>query len=57
MLPPVAKCGFGKKFVPATNGNPYTAKCESCAKGTYNFKNDASTQCSTKGKGKGQING
>ena len=57
----VTKCGLGQKFVPATNDNPFTAKCEICAEGTYNFNQDASTQCSTKGKGrsngKGKING
>ena len=51
MLSTVTKCDFGEKFVPATNGNPYTAKCEICAKGTYNLQQDASTQC-TKGEGK-----
>ena len=55
----VTKCDFGEKFVPATNDNPYTAKCEVCAEGTFNFYYDGSTQC-FKGKGKsngeGQIN-
>ena len=51
MLSTVTVCDVGKKFVPATDGNPYSAKCEVCAKGTYNIQHDASTQC-TKGKGK-----
>ena len=39
----VTKCAPGKKFVPAKNGNP--AKCENCPSGTFNAKDDSSTEC------------
>ena len=39
----VTKCAPGKKFLAVQNGNP--AKCETCASGTFNANDDASTQC------------
>merc|ERR1712174_182845 len=39
----VTKCAAGKKFV-AKNGN-VAAKCEACATGKFNAKDDASTTC------------
>merc|ERR1711881_105267 len=44
----VTKCAAGKKFV-AKNGN-VAAKCEACAKGTFNAKDDASTTCAAHNK-------
>jgi hypothetical protein len=58
MLATVYKCGFGKRFVPATVNfylpRSAPAKCEDCAEGTVNFYHDASTQCV---KGEGMSNG
>ena len=43
LLVPVTKCAAGKKLVPKNGAN--AAKCEACASGTFNAKDDASDSC------------